>query len=122
MGLTKHQVEERFQSIADFAAIGDFIEMPVKTYSSGMYARLAFAVAAHVDADIMIVDEILSVGDIAFEQGIRLHELTMLRASLEEAYMEVTADAVEYHAVLTQKVADELTKMNRKLEKPARAA
>ena len=68
MGLTKHQVDERFQSIADFAAIGDFIEMPVKTYSSGMYARLAFAVAAHVDADIMIVDEILSVGDIAFAQ------------------------------------------------------
>jgi lipopolysaccharide transport system ATP-binding protein len=68
MGLTKRQVEERFQSIADFAAIGDFIEMPVKTYSSGMYARLAFAVAAHVDADIMIVDEILSVGDIAFAQ------------------------------------------------------
>jgi lipopolysaccharide transport system ATP-binding protein len=68
MGLSKRQVEERFQSITDFAAIGDFIEMPVKTYSSGMYARLAFAVAAHVDADIMIVDEILSVGDIAFAQ------------------------------------------------------
>ena len=68
LGLSQGQIAERFQSIADFADIGRFMELPVKTYSSGMYARLAFAICAHVDADILIVDEILSVGDAAFQQ------------------------------------------------------
>ncbi|NYZ17736.1 ABC transporter ATP-binding protein [Azospirillum sp. RWY-5-1] len=68
LGLSTAQIDERFQAIAEFAGIGDFIQHPVKLYSSGMYARLAFAVAAHVDADILIVDEILSVGDAAFTQ------------------------------------------------------
>ena len=68
LGLREEQIDERFAAIAAFAGIGDFIEQPVKLYSSGMYARLAFAVAAHVDADILIVDEILSVGDAPFNQ------------------------------------------------------
>ncbi len=68
LGLSSDQVRDRFDAIVDFAGIGDFIDQPVKFYSSGMYARLAFAVAAHVDADILIVDEILAVGDVAFVQ------------------------------------------------------
>ncbi len=68
LGLEKSQIDARLDKIIAFADIGDFIERPVKTYSSGMYARLAFAVAAHVDADILIVDEILAVGDAAFGQ------------------------------------------------------
>jgi lipopolysaccharide transport system ATP-binding protein len=68
LGLSEEQIEHRFPAIEEFAGIGDFIDIAVKTYSSGMYARLAFAVAAHVDADVLIVDEILSVGDIAFAQ------------------------------------------------------
>ncbi|WP_244480822.1 ABC transporter ATP-binding protein [Mesorhizobium sp. Root157] len=68
LGLDSRQIEERYESIVEFSGISEFVEQPVKTYSSGMYARLAFAVAAHVDADILIVDETLSVGDAAFTQ------------------------------------------------------
>jgi lipopolysaccharide transport system ATP-binding protein len=68
LGLSHDEVRDRFEAIAAFAGIGDFMEQPVKIYSSGMYARLAFAVAAHVDADILVVDEILAVGDAAFAQ------------------------------------------------------
>lgn len=67
-GMTQEQVEQRLQAILDFAEIGDFIDRPVKTYSSGMYVRLAFAVASHLDADILVVDEALAVGDVYFTQ------------------------------------------------------
>lgn len=67
-GIPEATLRERFQSIADFADIGEFINQPVKTYSSGMYVRLAFAIAAHVDADTLVIDEALSVGDVRFTQ------------------------------------------------------
>jgi lipopolysaccharide transport system ATP-binding protein len=67
-GLSKEEVDQRFEAIATFADIGDHIHQPVKTYSSGMYVRLAFAVIAHVDADILVVDEALAVGDAVFTQ------------------------------------------------------
>lgn len=67
MGLTPEQIESTKQEVIDFADIGDHLYQPVKTYSSGMFARLAFACAINVDPDILIVDEVLSVGDMAFQ-------------------------------------------------------
>ena len=67
MGLTKEQIEERKEEIIEFADIGEHLYQPVKTYSSGMFARLAFACAINVEPDILIVDEVLSVGDMAFQ-------------------------------------------------------
>ncbi len=68
LGFTDAQTRERIPSIEKFAEIGEFVDRPVKTYSSGMFVRLAFAVAIHMDPDILIVDEALSVGDIFFQQ------------------------------------------------------
>jgi len=68
LGLTTQETNDRFEAIAAFADIGEFIEQPVKTYSSGMFVRLAFAVIAHVDADLLIIDEALAVGDALFTQ------------------------------------------------------
>ena len=65
MGYSKREMREREQAIVDFAEIGEFIDSPVKQYSSGMYMRLAFAVATEVDPQILVVDEILAVGDMA---------------------------------------------------------
>src|SRR6267378_4554026 len=68
LGLTKRQVGEREAQIIAFAELGDFIDSPIKQYSSGMYMRLAFSVAIEVDPDILIIDEILGVGDAGFQQ------------------------------------------------------
>ena len=77
LGLTTRQIDQRYSDIAAFAEIGSFIDQPVKTYSSGMVVRLAFAVAINVDPEILLVDEALAVGDIYFRQRCmrKVHEL-----------------------------------------------
>ncbi len=68
LGMNRREVERKFESIVEFSGIGEFLDTPVKFYSSGMYVRLGFAVAAHLDPDILIVDEVLAVGDAAFQR------------------------------------------------------
>ncbi len=77
LGLSKREIDSRYQAIEDFAGIGDFIRQPVKTYSSGMVVRLAFAVAINVDPEVLLVDEALAVGDASFRHRCmrKVHEL-----------------------------------------------
>ncbi len=78
LGLSRAQVSRRLDDIVQFAEVEQFLDMPVKRYSSGMYVRLAFAVAAHLDAEILLVDEVLSVGDVGYQKKSvrRMRELT----------------------------------------------
>jgi len=84
LGMQRSEIISRFDQIVAFAGIGDYLDTPVKRYSSGMYARLGFAIAAHVDPQILLVDEVLAVGDYAFQQRCyaRMDELRKSGTSL----------------------------------------
>jgi ABC-type polysaccharide/polyol phosphate transport system ATPase subunit len=84
LGMRREEIRQRFDQIVEFAGIGKFLDTPVKRYSSGMYARLGFAIAAHVDPEILLVDEVLAVGDYAFQQKChaRMAELRQKGTSL----------------------------------------
>ena len=68
LGMKRREIDRKLEEIVEFAEIGRFLDTAVKHYSSGMYLRLAFSVAAHLDPDILLVDEVLAVGDLAFQQ------------------------------------------------------
>ena len=71
LGMSRHEIKRKFDAIVDFSEIGKLLDTPVKWYSSGMYVRLAFAVAAHLEPEILLVDEVLAVGDAAFQKKCR---------------------------------------------------
>lgn len=100
-GLSRIEVHEKFQEIADFADLGDFIDMPMRTYSSGMFSRLAFSVAVNMHPDILIIDEALSAGDAKFKEKAnkKMSELmgtagTMLLVSHALATIQELSDEV----------------------------
>jgi ABC-type polysaccharide/polyol phosphate transport system ATPase subunit len=101
LGLTTRQIDQRYDDIEAFAEIGEFIDQPVKTYSSGMVVRLAFAVAINVDPEILLVDEALAVGDIYFRQRcmrkvheLRAHGVTIMFVSHATADVKAVGDRV----------------------------
>jgi ABC-type polysaccharide/polyol phosphate transport system ATPase subunit len=101
LGMRRREIQAKFDRIVEFSGVGEFIDMPVKWYSSGMYVRLGFAIAAHLEPDILLVDEVLAVGDLAFQvQCIeRLNELrragtTMLFISHDLVSIEKLCDRV----------------------------
>lgn len=103
LGLCKEEIDTRFHSIVAFADIGEFINQPVKTYSSGMFVRLAFAVAIHVEPNILIVDEALSVGDLAFQNKcvLKIRELrdkgtTLLFVTHDLSTLQLICDRVAW--------------------------
>ena len=79
LGLSRQEIARRFDAIVEFAGVETFIDTPVKRYSSGMFVRLGFAVAAHLDAEILLVDEVLAVGDAAFQRKCmnKIRDLTL---------------------------------------------
>jgi lipopolysaccharide transport system ATP-binding protein len=105
MGLSKNEMSRRYDSIVEFSELGDFMDTAVKNYSSGMYARLGFAIATEVDADILLIDEILAVGDEAFQQKCLKRIDKQLEAGKTVVYVSHAAQSVDrvcQRAVLLQ--------------------
>jgi len=100
-GLTKPQIEARMDDIIEFSELGTFIDVPVRTYSSGMFVRLGFAIAAYLDADVLLIDEVLAVGDEAFQRKCEARIMrqieqgaTLVLVSHDAALIERTCDRV----------------------------
>jgi len=95
LGLTKEEVLERMEDIINFSELGDFIRMPVRTYSSGMYMRLAFSVAIHSDPEILLIDEILSVGDESFQKKSGEALMGLIKGGVTTVYVSHNLEAVK---------------------------
>ncbi len=120
LGMEREEVDRKFDEIVDFAGIGDFLDTPIKRYSSGMYARLGFSVAAHVEPDVLLVDEVLSVGDRVFrtkclekmrgflERGVAVvfvsHDLRAVSAFCDRALVLANGKPV-FHGPVTEAVS-----------------
>lgn len=95
LGISRREMEKRFDDIASFADIGDFLDQPVKHYSSGMHARLAFSVAISVDPDLLILDEILAVGDMGFQQKCIARMMKLLESGVTLLFVSHAPDSVK---------------------------
>ncbi len=103
LGMTKKELNEKFNDIVEFADIGDFINSPVKFYSSGMFVRLGFAIAAHCNADILLIDEILAVGDASFRRKCSEHMKTFMsenKSVVLVSHNMALVDAIADNAIL----------------------
>jgi ABC-type polysaccharide/polyol phosphate transport system ATPase subunit len=98
-GMTKAEVQERIDEIVAFSELGDFIDIPVKTYSAGMFVRLGFSIAAHLDADVLLIDEVLAVGDEAFQAK-------CLRRISEQIAAGTTVVLVSHDAASVERVCE----------------
>ncbi|WP_205696639.1 ABC transporter ATP-binding protein [Conexibacter sp. SYSU D00693] len=94
-GLQREEIEARMDAIVEFSELGDFIDVPVKTYSSGMFVRLGFAIAAHLDADVLLIDEVLAVGDEAFQRKCETRIAEQVRAGATLVLVSHDAALVE---------------------------
>jgi ABC-type polysaccharide/polyol phosphate transport system ATPase subunit len=94
-GLDRTEVEARIDEIIAFSELGDFIDVPVRTYSSGMYVRLGFAIAAHLDADVLLIDEVLAVGDEAFQTKCLARISAQMAAGTTLVLVSHDADTIE---------------------------
>ena len=120
LGLTSKQLAQRLESKVEFADLGDFIDAPVRTYSSGMRARLGFSIAVHIDPEILVVDEVIGVGDAAFSRRSRakLEELFEAGTSVVMAQHNMRAIADMCHRVMwldkgrVQSIGDPATVVN----------
>lgn len=95
-GLTKKEIDDRLEDIIEFSELGEFIDTPIRTYSSGMYMRLAFSVAINVDADVILIDEILAVGDQRFQDKCMKKMLELKSQGKTMVFVSHSKDAVEF--------------------------
>jgi len=118
MGLTRKAVREKLDRIIDFSELGNFIDQPIRVYSSGMLARLGFSVIAHLDPEILLIDEVLAVGDMSFQEkcrekmmGFKKKGLTIVFVSHSLADIEMICDRaiwIEDHSVRAEGTTSEI--------------
>jgi lipopolysaccharide transport system ATP-binding protein len=105
-GLSKSELTELIPSIVEYAGIGDFIDQPLRTYSSGMRARLAFSLTSHISPEILLIDEVLSVGDSSFKQKSTSRIIEMVKG-------EATVVMVSHNAEILREICDRVVCLNK---------
>lgn len=103
LGCTEREIRQRFDSIVVFSGVERFLDTPVKHYSNGMYVRLAYAIAAHVDADILIIDEVLAVGDAEFQAKCIAHIHSLRESGVSAIFVSHSSDLV---SALSSRIAE----------------